>query len=161
MESKVFKFGDSEFTLIDNNLLLGQKSNKLLKKYFTLQEEYTGDIDQSLIEQYESRIEELEIALEQAEDKAELQLKLDTVKEELQSDLKAQSILRLKKKCEGLILKDLTEDTEFMQPLFKEILIGDHSKLDYSDPGITIFITEVITDFFYYTTNRKKKLQSS
>ena len=157
MESKIFKFKEYDFRMIDDDLLLKKKSNRLLQKYFELEEEFTGNIDTTIVDNYEARIAELETALEQAEDKTDLTLKLDKIKKKFESDLKVKSILRRKEKCNGLILKELIGDTDFIKPLFEDILSGEVDKLDYEDPAIDLFIMEVITDFFSYTANRRVK----
>lgn len=157
MENKSFKFGDETFTMIDDNLMLGDLSDELLEKYFEFKEKFTGKIDMSLVNKYESRIEELEKGIETTEDekhKADLQTKLEQETKKFTSDPLVQATLTRKRECEGLILKRIMRHVEFIEPLFKKILTGgDHSKIIYNSPEGKIFIMEVITNFFSYTVN--------
>ena len=175
MENKEpFKFQGNEFRFTENNLLLRKKSNRLLKKYFSLEAEFTGDIDTKLIDDYDIKLTEFYTGRNQCnkmleqelskDEKADYEIRLQNFQNDIDkteakkdADLKVRAIQSQLDKCRGLILTEIIEDYDFIKPLFDEILIGDHSKLDYSSDEIGVFIMEVITDFFGYTLKSKNK----
>lgn len=156
MESKIIKYKDTDFTFVYDPSLIKKKKNRLLKKYFSLEKEFLGDIDKSLIESYENRIAELETAIETTKDekhKAELQIKLDKAKNDFETDSKVKSIQKEIAQCTGLLMTELCEDTEFMKPFLKEVLQGDISIIEFGSQDALVFIMEVINNFFSFTVS--------
>jgi len=162
MENKEYIFEGNSFQFVINNLLLKKKSNKLLLKYAQLEEEYMWDIDTSIFDNYEPRIKELQSALANNTDKSQvkdLQVKLDASVMAYNADLKVKALKKRLQIVQGLILKDIIEDTTFISNLFENILQGDHSKLDYDSENMPEFIMGVITDFFIFTVKSSSLLK--
>lgn len=171
---KVYKIGENNFKLINDDLTLKVKSKELLKKYFHLETKYTGDIDTRLLDSYDDKLTELYTGLNQCneqlkhelskEDKedfekraADWQRQIDEVEKAKDDNPMCRAIQKELDKCRGLILMDIRDDIPFLKPLFKEILSGDHSKIDWSSDEIELFVSDVINDFFFYSLGNRKK----
>lgn len=154
MESKIIKYKDSEFTFVYDESLLKKKKNRLLKKYFSLEKEFTGDIDRTILDNYEKRIAELELGIESTKDEShrtELESKLAKFQTAFDNDLKAKAVQREITQCTGLLMTELCEDTDFIKPFLKEVLQGDLDKVEYGTQAANVFILEVINSFFSFT----------
>ena len=147
---------ETEFELKDyNDLSVRQASVPLLIKYKKLSIEYLGDFDTTLIDKHTDKIAMLKTAISQienkpedAEYKAELELKLQLAEQEFKSDTIAQNLLEAKQEIEALIIIELSLEIELMKKLFSKILIGDVSKIIYSGEQYTVFAMEVLDHFF-------------
>lgn len=125
---------------------------------------YTGDVDFSIYEQYQSDFNALNIARQQVEtilkegkdskgdiNKDEYEKQLETLNERIielngryESDTEAQSQRELKAELEGLALLELASDEKFLSPIFKELGI----EVEYGTMETAKKITETIHDFF-------------
>lgn len=125
---------------------------------------YTGDVDFSIYEQYQSDFNTLNIARQQVEtilkegkdskgdiNKDEYEKQLETLNERIielngryESDTEAQSQRELKAELEGLALLELASDEKFLSPIFKELGI----EVEYGTMETAKKITETIHDFF-------------
>lgn len=125
---------------------------------------YTGDVDFSIYEQYQSDFNALNIARQQVEtilkegkdskgdiNKDEYEKQLETLNEHIielngryESDTEAQSQRELKAELEGLALLELASDEKFLSPIFKELGI----EVEYGTMETAKKITETIHDFF-------------
>ena len=174
MENKTIKFREHEFKLIPDNILLKKKSNRLLKKYFDLDAEFTGNIDTSAIDAYEEQLRDPRLAKNQLtalldtdidkETRAEYEADIKRLNERIaeietkrNTDPKVIAIEDHRDRCRGLILKDIQEDTDFIKPLFAEILEGDVSKIEYDTEDGEVFIAEVVGFFLAYTNALRQR----
>lgn len=125
---------------------------------------YTGDVDFSIYEQYQSDFNALNIARQQVEtilkegkdskgdiNKDEYEKQLETLNERIielngryESDTEAQSQRELKAELEGLALLELASDEKFLSPIFKELGI----EVEYGTMETAKKITETIHNFF-------------
>jgi hypothetical protein len=147
-------FNGIEYKLKENNLAINQASIPLLIKYRKLQAEYLDDIDISLVNAYDNRINELETAVKQLkeldneQEVIDAEERLKEVKEQKANDEEVQIIAKMKNDIEALILTELSLDTVLMSKLFSKILIGDTSKIDYEHSDYRMFAMEVLAGFF-------------
>lgn len=158
-----------EFTLSKNNLLLKKKSNRLLKRFAKLIQEFTSDIDLTPVKKYESDIHDLKVQVFQLESMAtrtkdddeylEARKKdLEELNDKFESDAKVQSLVKENSFCEGLAIKELLDDTEFLIPWLSEVLTGDFDKINFEDENINEFTTPILTDFFLLYRKNNQKL---
>jgi len=147
-------FNGIEYKLKENNLAINQASIPLLIKYRKLQAEYLDDIDISLVNAYDNRINELETAVKQLkeldneQEVIDAEERLKEVKEQKANDEEVQIIAKMKNDIEALILTEISLDTVLMSKLFSKILIGDTSKIDYEHSDYRMFAMEVLAGFF-------------
>jgi hypothetical protein len=164
MSTKI-KFKDTEFELVENNLDILDAATPFFVKSRKLQAEYLDDIDTSLIKQYENRIEQLSISIKQIsaleptaiydgeqtnEQKViELEEKLKEVETEFSENEECNIIKKMKNDIEALMTVQIALDKDIMTKIYKRILKGDISKIDYLDSEYKTFAVKVLGSFFF------------
>lgn len=129
---------------------------------------YTGDVDFSLLNQYQKDFTEILLAKKQVEEvikdgkdsKGELtderrkeysdhlevlSQRLDALTDRYENDAEAQSQIELKNELEGLALMELAGDEKFLSPVFKELGI---EVTEYGTVDVAKKITETLRAFF-------------
>ncbi len=173
MQSKVYKFKDTEFT-VQKNVLKIQNAWLPVAMYFeNLIKMYTAECDMSAVNSYKDRLKELNI--KDAQDKSDIQkpdldsdviariqsqieknkIELDKINSEFESDVAAKEQQSEYNRMFNYAIQSLITSYDVVNGFLQSYLIGDYSKLDYEDESIIEFIGEVIGDFFLSkNTNR-------
>ena len=86
-----------------------------------------------------------------------LEEKLRDVKSKYENDEEVKIIEAMINDVEGLLLASLALNTPVMKKLFSKILIGDLSKIDYSDEEYKTFAVNVLINFFLIMQPSKEK----
>ncbi len=149
----------------DSSLAINQASIPILAEYRILQGEYLDVLDMSLVKAYQKEISTIELAISQIKDDEEqveylstLETKLSDLKEALANDQEAQILIKTKQDIEGIILMGLVLNIPVMKKFLGKILIGDISKIEFSDNDDYIkFASEVLVNFFTLMQRNKKK----
>lgn len=153
-----------EYKIKDSSLEIQQAAMPLLIEYRKMRAEYLDDIDRSLIDSYKIEIFNLETAISQVKDDEtqteylkSLEEKLRDVKSKYENDEEVKIIEAMINDVEGLLLASLALNTPVMKKLFSKILIGDLSKIDYSDEEYKTFAVNVLINFFLIMQPSKEK----
>jgi len=129
---------------------------------------YTGDVDFSLLNEYQSDFMSLNLAKSQVEEVlkvkqdskgelteertaeyekqlANLEERVNTLNDRYLNDSEAQAQVELKNELEGLALMELASDEKFLKPIFKELGI---EVTEYGTVEVAKQITETLRAFF-------------
>ena len=158
------KYKDVEYKIKDSSLEIQQAAMPLLIEYRKMRAEYLDDIDRSLIDSYKTEINNIETAISQIKDDEtqteylkSLEEKLRDVKSKYENDEEVKITEAMINDVEGLLLASLALNTPVMKKLFSKILIGDLSKIDYSDEEYKAFAVNVLINFFLIMQPSKEK----
>jgi uncharacterized coiled-coil protein SlyX len=166
MQSKVYKFKDTEFTVQKNVFKVGKAWLPVRLYFEDLIKLYTERCDMSAINSYNERLKELNI--KDAQDKSDIEkpnldsdviariqsqieknkIELDKITSEFESDVTAKEQQAEYHRMIKYVLEDLVLSYDVIKGFLETYLVGDFSKLDVTDESAIKFVDEVIGDFF-------------
>ena len=172
MENKTYKYNNVVYTLKPATLDVLSAAAPMLAKFRKLQQKYTRDIDMSVVNVLKSRIEELELSIDQlkeisgdtdnnSERIAQLESKLKEAKEQFDIDEQIQGTLTLYNECIGLAMLELIGDKEMINAFLNKALVSDREaigniEIDFSGETTFEFVKDVVHDFFCSIAGARK-----
>lgn len=179
MQSKTYKFGETEFQ-VQRNVLKIQNAWLPVAMYFEkLVKLYTSECDMSVVNTYRKRLDELNAKDKQ--DKSDLkklqseetpntelvqrfekQIGLNAVELEKINSGFALDAIAIEQQAEynrmfNYSIQALITSYDVIKGFLNVYLIGDLSKIDYENESIIEFIGEVISDFFLFKGQSRKQ----
>ena len=170
MENKTYKYNNVVYTLKPATLDVLSAAAPMLAKFRKLQQKYTRDIDMSVVNVLKSRIEELELSIDQLKEGgaennperiAQLELKIKDAKEQFDIDEQIQGTLTLYNECIGLAMLELIGDKEMINAFLNKALVSDRAaigniEIDFSGETTFEFVKDVVHDFFCSIAGARK-----
>lgn len=177
--NKTFVFNGVEFQTHKNVLRIMRASKPLLKKFQKYVKELTAGIDISNAEKDKLEIEINKITLQKSKEYyeqikdgtnkneiervtkriSEQETEIKTLEDKFKSNEDYTANYKLYNEAVSEAFGNLVIDDEIMIPFLDTYLIGDKTKLDYENPKIIKFITEVLTDFFLLQSRNPLNVQ--
>lgn len=178
MQSKKYKFLDTEFETQKNVLAISRAWNPLQMYFDTVLKMYTENVDMSAINSYNDRLREFQEMIDK--DTRDLTALLDEPEPNKQLIQQVNDAIDKSKSEVEKIETEMSKDenvikqqkewlsqvnnaskqllcSEMIPAFLDEYLIGDTSKLDYEKWEIQDFISEVIGDLFTAMSEKKKR----
>ena len=178
MQSKKYKFLDTEFEVEEDVLKISRAWNPLQRYFDTVLKMFTESVDMSASDSYNEKIKEIQFLIDK--DSRDLTVLLDeTIPNEKLIEQCKEAIEKNKSELEKIetemrsdenVIKQQNEwlnqvnyaskellDSELIPGFLDKYLIGDTSKLDYKDWGIKDFISEVVGDLYTAMSEKKKR----
>ena len=170
MENKTYKYNNVDYTLKHVTLDVLSSAAPMLAKFRKLQQKYIRDIDMSAVNVLRTRIEELELSIDQLKEGgaennperiAQLELKIKDAKEQFDIDEQIQGTLTLYNECIGLAMLELIGDKEMINAFLNKALVSDREaigniEIDFSGETTFEFVKDVVHDFFCSIAGARK-----
>lgn len=175
---KTYTFNGSEFTASDNILRIHNIAIPLQRMFNEKLKEYSKGIAIDEVNLRKSELDRLKSLVEvdreylsEIEDNPNQAEEIKRVKNQLAKNSKiyhkALDIFNADEKIKetaekyteaiNLTFKHLITEDEIVIPFLEKYLTGDFEKLDYTNPEILKFISEVVSDFFFKLSQSKTK----
>lgn len=177
MQNKTYSFNGVEFTT-ERNVLKVQNAWLPLAMYFDeILKLYTSELESKELDSYKQRLkdindknkqDEFDLKRLQSEEtpntelidrvKAEIEKnksELDKINSEYDADETAKAQQQEYNTKLSYALQSLITSYEMIKGFLDVYLIGDKTKLNFEDDNITVFVEQVITDFFLYKMQNK------
>jgi hypothetical protein len=165
---KTIKFREYEFKVKDTRLDVKNACVPLLYKFNQLKEFYYEDIDISIRDEYNDKLTEKEVALNQLREKPELtdedntyiatlENAINELTEQMNKDIEIQKLNLKEQEALTYIIAELITDKKLMQGIFQKTLIGNTAKIDFDSDEYESFASEIVTGFFLILMKNKRE----